>query len=273
MTTGIIAASLNGVGTVGVAPEVTIMPIRVCDTSCPLSAIVEGMQYALDNGARIINFSLGSHTENPALEDAVATADALGAVLVAAAGNGGADNDTWPMYPASYPFDNVISVAATDRNDGLASGSGWASNFGDSSVDIGAPGKDVLTTQLGGDWTLGSGTSFAAPHVSGAVALVRTVRPLASPSEVSSFIFETADQVAALAGKTVTGGRLDAGAALWAASTPVAEASADPSSGAYPFTVRLRPEGQAALVLMVSARWRDGNRRIRRVGHLRAGDP
>ncbi len=241
--TGVVAASRNGVGIVGVAPEVTIMPIRVCDTSCPLSAIVEGIQYALDNDARILNLSLGSHTPSAALEDAIAAADALGAVLVTAAGNDGTDNDAWPIYPANYPFDNVISVAATDHDDGLAVGSGWASNYGASSVDLGSPGKAIMTTALGGGWGNGSGTSYATPHVSGAVALIRTLRPLANPLEVSSLVFDTVDPLSTLENKTATGGRLNLDDALRAAAAPIAIASADPDSATYPFTVTLDASG------------------------------
>ncbi|MEA2023399.1 MAG: S8 family serine peptidase [Actinomycetota bacterium] len=232
--TGIVAASRNGVGIVGVAPEVTIMPIRVCDVSCPLAAIVEGIRYALDNDVRILNLSVGTFSSDAPLEDAIAAADLLGAVLVAPAGNDGTDNDTRPTYPASYPFDNVISVAATDHDDRPAS-----SNYGATSVDLSAPGRAVMTSELGGGWAPKSGTSFSAAHVSGAVTLIRSLRPLAEPAEVSSLIFSTIDPVGALAGTTVTGGRLNLNGALRAAATPVAAAVADPSSGMYPFTVTL----------------------------------
>ncbi|RLE18136.1 MAG: hypothetical protein DRJ50_13325, partial [Actinobacteria bacterium] len=239
---GVAAAATNGIGISGVAPGATIMTVRACQLSCPTSAVLEAIAYALDNGARILNLSLGSHTRNEALEDALEAAAVAGAVVVAAAGNAGTDNDAWPIYPAGYPGNHIIAVAATDHDDGLAVGSGWASNYGASSVDLGAPGQEVLTTTPGG-WTDESGTSFAAPHVAAVVALVRSLHPESTPQSVRELIFRSVDTLPGLTGKVATDGRLDAGGAVDLASAPVAMIAATPTAGTIPFAVSLDGAG------------------------------
>jgi len=243
--TGVAVAASNGVGIVGVAPETTVMPIRACGSSgsCPLSAIVEGIHYAIDNGAQVINLSLGSHSLDRALVDAVAAANTAGVLVIAAAGNDGTNNDIWPMYPASIDLPNVISVAATDRYDNLASfAGGGGSNYGPSTVDLAAPGKEIVTTVIGG-WGEATGTSFAVPMVAGAASLVRAVRPTAGPSELKQILFDTVDVLGSLEAKTVAGGRLNVAAAATAAGYPVATAVATPSEDTLPFTVTLDATG------------------------------
>jgi len=115
-----------------------------------------------------------------------------------------------PFYPASYSLDNVIAVAATTSTDGLAS----FSNYGASSVDLGAPGAGIISTVPGNAYESWSGTSMATPHVSGAAALLLAAHPSWSYAQVRDRIFCTARPLAALSGKTVTGGMLDLGAAL-----------------------------------------------------------
>lgn len=244
---GIAAASDNGVGTVGVAPSATIMPLRVCKTtSCSLSAIVEAISYAIDKEVDIINLSLGTHAFDQPLADAVEAARDAGIVVVAASGNDGTDNDAWPLYPASLPFDNVISVAATDDDDLLAEFAVDGSNWGAASVDLGAPGKAVPAPALGGGWASVSGTSFATPHVSGVVSLVISERPTATPAQVRGMIIGTADDVPSLASRTVSGGRLNAAAAVAAATTdpgdnlpPIAVIDVQPSIATVPATMTL----------------------------------
>src|SRR5207249_4248965 len=139
-----------------------------------------------------------------------------------AAGNDGSNNDTSPSYPASYDLDNVIAVAATDHNDALAS----FSNYGAGSVDLGAPGVNILSTmptfmtpamqQYGVSTNYGtiSGTSMATPHVTGVVALVHDLHPTWSYSQIINQVLSTTDPVSSLSGLTVTGGRLNAAAAV-----------------------------------------------------------
>jgi subtilisin family serine protease/putative cell wall-binding protein len=241
---GAVAATKNTVGIVGVAPGVTIMPVRVCYYDCPLAMIVEGINYAISNGANIINMSFGVGTFDQPLADAVAASSSADIVVVAAAGNSGADNDATPMYPANLTSPNVISVAATDRDDRLvipADSLGWSSNIGAATVDLAAPGRDIkLATNTGG-WKTASGTSFASPIVAGAAALVRSVLPGASATTVKQILLDTVDPLDSLTGKTLTGGRLNAAAAtaLAANQPPVAVASGAPVIGTVPFTVSL----------------------------------
>ncbi len=221
---GLIGAAINGVGITGVAPGVRLMPVRVCSTSCPLSAIFEGIDYATANGASIINLSLGGVGSGyDPIEESIQHAASAGVLVVAAAGNAGTDNDTSPYFPAAFPDDNIISVASTDHDDGLSS---W-SNFGVESVDLAAPGESILSTAPS-TWAIDSGTSFAAPLVSGTAALMRSLRPTLTPGEVRIELMANADPVAALAGTSASGARLNAGAAVWQASRPQAVVSGAP---------------------------------------------
>lgn len=231
---GTVGASANGVGVVGVAPLTTLMPLRVCGGPCLLSAIVEAIHYAIDNGAHIINLSLGSPFANQSLEDAVSAANAAGVLVVAAAGNDSANNDSRPYYPASIDLPNVVSVAATDRNDLLAS----FSNYGATSVDLAAPGVDIVMPGIGG-WVEKNGTSFAAPMVAGAAALVRSIRTDADAVDLKQVLLGSVDVLESLDGKTLTEGRLNAATAVQLAGDPVAIATATPSAGTLPFTVIL----------------------------------
>ena len=187
--------------------------------SCPLSAIVEGIAYALDQGAAIINLSLGTRTYDPALDDAVEALASVGIVVVAAAGNDGTDNDLFPYYPASLGHLNIVSVTATDRTDSLGVFGSGGSNTGATSVDIAAPGVEIVTTDVGG-WSERSGTSFAVPMVAGTLALVRGTRPQAPMTQLIDIVTQSGRQLADLQTTVASGARLDAGAAmLWAGAT------------------------------------------------------
>lgn len=129
---------------------------------------------------------------------------------MAAAGNDSLNTDATPVYPASLNLDNIISVAATDHNDNLAS----FSNYGRNSVDLGAPGVNILSTLPNGSYGMLSGTSMAAPHVAGVVALVHDLHLIWTYREVIDRVLSTSDSVSSLQGKTATGGRLNAGSAV-----------------------------------------------------------
>jgi hypothetical protein len=162
---GIAAAMTdNGMGVAGLGYSSTIMDVKVLDDNGmgAYSWIVSGIIWAVDNGADIINMSLGGSFASSAMEDAVNYAWETGVVVVAAAGNNG---DSTPMYPAYYV--NCIAVAATDANDAKAS---W-SNYGDW-VDVAAPGVSIYSTLKNNDYGYMSGTSMASPHVAGLAALV-----------------------------------------------------------------------------------------------------
>ena len=207
------AATNNGIGIAGISWGARVMPVKVLDQygNGWYSDIAAGIVFAADNGAKIINLSLGGAAASPTLCRAAAYAHQKGALLVAAAGNAGAA----VLYPAAC--DGVLAVAATDRADQRAS----FSNYG-SQVDLAAPGVDIYSTWpwLDGYFTM-SGTSMAAPHVSGVAALVWSRWSAWTDTEVSRRIMETAVDVDASGWDPYTGwGRLDAAAALASSGNP-----------------------------------------------------
>jgi len=168
---GVIAAnSNNGIGIAGVAPNVQIMPLRVLDAIGlgNYSSIANAIIYAVDNGADIINLSLAGPSSSVILEQAVAYAVNNGVTVIAAAGNFGQES---AFYPAAYP--SVIAVGSIDP---VTLERSSFSNFG-ADIDVWAPGRDILTTNLLGDYEFVSGTSFAAPIVAGITALSGTSSP------------------------------------------------------------------------------------------------
>ena len=165
----------NGGGISGVAWRVRLMPVKVLpDEGFGTTAtLVAGLRYALANGARVVNMSLNGADRSLALEEAIAAAEAQGVLVVTSAGNDGADRDSVPSYPASIASPACSSVASSNRGGRL----GYGSAYGASSVDIAAPGDNILTTDLRGRYGTHSGTSFAAAYVSGAAALLAAAQP------------------------------------------------------------------------------------------------
>ncbi len=204
----------NGIGVIGVDPNVSLMPLKFINangTGTNVDAI-QAILYAVDNGARVINGSWGGGSYSQALMDAIVNADAHGVLYVASAGNSASDA---AFYPAAFDLPNVISTAATNNTDALA----WWSTFGDT-VDIAAPGQDTLSTISNGSYGYASGTSMAAPHVTGSAALLFSQHPQATPETIKALLFATATPLASLTGKILTGSRLDVGAAAECAATP-----------------------------------------------------
>ena len=202
---GTIAATGNdGVGVVGVNQHANIMAVKIFNDegSTDAAAIIRGIQYATKMGARITSNSWGGPVPNAGIRQAFAESPALHLV---AAGNSGPNNDWFPSFPANYNLDNLISVAATDHNDGLAD----FSQYGARNVDLGAPGVDILSTVPGGKYDVYSGTSMATPHVAGAATLLASHFPNASNEELRTRLLGGVDKVESLVGKTVTGGRLN----------------------------------------------------------------
>ncbi|HEX2153348.1 MAG TPA: S8 family peptidase [Acidimicrobiia bacterium] len=204
---GVAAASLNGVGVAGIAPTATILPIRACTNSCELFTVAWAVTYATDMGAEVINLSLGGFaSEAGPLADAVSYAEEAGVLVVAAAGNTGTNIDGTSFVPADLPNPNLVAVAATDRHNRL-----WAeSNFGPNSVELAAPGVEIVTTtldSLGGYRTV-TGTSFAAPHVSATAALMLSVNPALTPTQLIDRLGRHGLATADLQGTTVHGTRL-----------------------------------------------------------------
>ncbi len=152
------------------------------------------------------NNSWGGGGFAQSLLDAIHRADDAGILFIAAAGNSGTDNDTTASYPSGYDVPNVIAVAAIDSNGGLAS----FSQYGKTTVDVGAPGVGVWSTTAYNGYSSYNGTSMATPHVTGAAALYAASHPGAGAATIKAAILGSAVPTASLEGKTVTGGRLDA---------------------------------------------------------------
>jgi len=200
---GIIAASENEVGIIGVAPKVTIMPIRVGDKLFSSYDILQAIEYAKNNGAHIINMSYGSYGKSIAEEDAIRSANNL--LSVAAAGNNGTNNDSQPFYPASYPLGNLVSVGLLNP-DGSNGG-----NYGSHSVDIVAPGSDIYSTVPGGLYDNKSGTSMSAPHVTGVAALLKTIYSSLEANKIKEELVSEVTYLPDLRGRVKAEGMLNAG--------------------------------------------------------------
>jgi subtilisin family serine protease len=215
---GIIAATGdNGNGVAGVNWQAQIMPLKIIDASGNGSTdnAVSAVYWAVAHGARVINASWDGPSYSQALADAISYANSQGVVFVAAAGNEASNNDVVADYPADYRFANEISVAAVDASGNLAS----FSNYGAASVDLGAPGVNIVSTYPGGYQTL-SGTSMAAPFVTGVASLILGLNPSLTAAQVVSLILSNTVPLPSLAGRTVTGGLLDAARAVAATPRP-----------------------------------------------------
>jgi subtilisin family serine protease len=203
----------NGIGVVGVNWDVRIMALKFLDASGDgwTSDAIECLDYAimmkLDYGFHVMvtSNSWGGGGFSQALYDAIEASGNAGMLFVAAAGNEGRNNDITPSYPSSYDLPNIISVAATDRHDGLAG----FSNYGPTSVDLGAPGHQILSTIPGNHYATYSGTSMATPHVSGAAALLFAQFPEFDYYDIKETILSTVDPLQSLAGMVLSDGRLN----------------------------------------------------------------
>ena len=206
---GIIGAvGNNGVGTAGVNWNVSILPVKMLgdDGTGDLASSLDGINYAILMKATVINASWGGDPYSQIFADTLKRAGQQGVLFVAAAGNDSADNDQAEFYPADYRLDNVISVAATDNYDNLAS----FSNYGANNVDVAAPGNEILSTTPNNSYKYLSGTSMAAPFVTGLVALLKSVNPSWSAQEIKQRIISSCDPVPALRGLVRCGGRINA---------------------------------------------------------------
>lgn len=211
---GIAGADINnGVGIAGMAGESRLMVVKVLDEygNGWYSDLVQGIVYGVDNGADVINLSVGGRLPSESLEQAVDYARAHGVLVVAAVGNVAEDGYDEVLYPAAY--DDVLAVAATDQSDTRTT----FSNYGPE-VDVGAPGQDIYSTWYTYDYRFESGTSMAAPHVSGLAALIRSTRPDLTAAQVTEAITKTALDVNVDAhpgrDEYLGWGRIDAGRAL-----------------------------------------------------------
>ena len=205
----IAAAGDNGRGVAGIAWHATIMPLKFLDASGngTIADAIAAIDYAAAKGARVINASWGGGGFSTAMFEAIRDAGEQQEVLfVAAAGNEATDTDQIPFFPAAYDTPNVVAVAASDRLDHLA----WFSNYGRTSVDVTAPGVDILSTLPGGTYGFSSGTSMAAPHVSGTAALLLTMAPGIDVVSLRQRLLDESEHLPALDGRVASSGRLDA---------------------------------------------------------------
>ena len=206
---GIIGAKGgNAVGVAGIDWNVRIMALKFIGPNGGFTSdAVRAMNYAVTNGAKIINNSWGGGGYDAATSAAIVRARNAGVIVVNAAGNNGSDNDQSAFYPANYitQSDNVITVAATDSQDKLSS----YSNFGRTTVTLGAPGTDILSTLPNNRYGSYSGTSMATPMVSGALALLWDQHPTWNYQQIIAKLKSSVDVLPSLTGKTITGGRLN----------------------------------------------------------------
>ncbi len=229
----------NSVGVVGVNWTASILGSKFLNAagSGTTSNAINAIEFAIQTKAAfpsgganvvVLSNSWGGGGFSQSLLNEIKKANTNGMLFVAAAGNNSSNNDTTPFYPADYNSPNVIAVAATDNNDALAS----FSNYGPTTVHLGAPGVSVLSTIIGGNYDYFSGTSMATPHVSGSAALVLSLCAL-DTAGVKSNLLNNVDPIPSLNGLTITGGRLNVNKAIRACSAPATpdfSISASPAS-------------------------------------------
>ena len=192
---GTIAGANDGVGVTGVAFDATIMAVRVLDNAGSgfLSSVVSGIYYAANNGADVINLSLGSTSGTSSLDTAVKYAQSLGVVVVMAAGNNGGVS---PIYPAAYADEWGIAAGAVDSSGRLT---GYSNRSGETVLDyVVAPGSSIYSSVPGGGYSWASGTSMATPHVAGVAALVKSANPALTAAQIETVLVATANHSAVI---------------------------------------------------------------------------
>jgi len=219
-----VGAAGNGWGGAGAVPEAKVMALKCSDNgSLADSCIYAAGEYAISQHVQVINMSFGEAvSSDPTLASLVSDAETAGILVTASAGNAGTNNDSSPVLPANYAttYPNVISVGATDNQDNTAS----YSDYGATTVDLMAPGTDMYTdypSYSGFDNAYVSGTSYAAPMVASTAALLWSVDPDLTYAQVKSDILGSVHDVAGLSSKCVTGGVVDAQAAVALVQEPV----------------------------------------------------
>lgn len=214
---GTIAATRSSGGIAGIADNryVKIMPLKALGSSSGIGTpedVIAAIRYAEAKGASICNLSFGTYKHFPDLEQTIRDS---GMLFIVSAGNGdskgiGYNSDQHPVYPASFAYDNIISVANLMFDGALD----VSSNYGAASVDIAAPGSYILSTTTGNNYGFMSGTSMSAPMVTGVAALLYSYDPSVTLTDVRNILLSSSRKMDALAGKLSTGGMLDAYAAL-----------------------------------------------------------
>lgn len=211
----IAAVGNNTLGVTGVNWRARIMPLKFLTATGAGSTAnaIAAVNYAVRNGAKVINASWGGGAFSQALLNAITAANNAGVLFVTAAGNNGTNNDTTPSYPANYNVANIVAVAATDSADTRAG----FSNFGPRTVHVAAPGVAILSTVLNNAYASLSGTSMASPHVAGVATLMLGANPTLTVSALKSALLASVDAKGSLTGVISTGGRVNAFKAVTAA--------------------------------------------------------
>lgn len=242
------AVGNNGIGVTGVtwSTNVKLMAIKFLNSAATgnLSDAMAGMEYAVTNGATILNNSWGSGVFDMALKNAIFSSDEQGAIFFAAAGNQSRNTDQLPFYPASYDVPNIVSVGATTELDKLWNGS----NYGNLSVDFAAPGASVYSTFPNDSYGYLTGTSMATPHAAGAAALLWSQFPELSHRQIINLLLQGTQAKVYLEGKTRMGGILNVANSLAIANNPdnhppVANAGSD---NTLPLGVIINLQGAAS---------------------------
>ncbi len=237
------AVGNNGLGISGVMWNTRLLPLKVIGASGYgyESDAIEAVLYAQQAGAQVISISWGSYGESQALKDAIAGYPGL---VVCAAGNSAQDNDLYPLYPASYPSKNIISVTATDEQDSLAP----FANYGAVSVDIAAPGVGIYSTVPGSGYDMRSGTSMAAPYVAGVAGLVLSVNGDLDGAQLADILIASADRLSSLEGRISSSGRVNAESAIVLATGQTnIPPTPSPTITVTPTLTPVMPEGEPQL--------------------------
>ena len=206
----IAAVGNNGLGVTGINWEGQLMSVKIFPDdgdTCSAATVLRALDYASKNGARVTSNSWTGDGYNVFLKEAFASSPAL---HIFAAGNDRSDNDKVPTYPSGFDVPNSVVVAASDRHDQIA----FFSNYGKTTVDLAAPGHEILSTVPGNAYASYSGTSMACPHVAGVAALVASAYPGISNQQLKDRLLYGSDQVPAFAHITASGGRLNAANAI-----------------------------------------------------------
>ncbi len=276
-TAGTLAAiGNNNLGVVGVNWNAKVLPCKFLDASGSGSdaGAIECFNYivALRNRGENIRVSSnswgsprGSAPPAPALVAAIDAAGVSGIINIFGAGNDGSDNDITPFDPASYPSTSIVAVASSGATDRRS----FFSNYGATSVDLAAPGENILSTYPNGGYQEESGTSMATPHVAGVAALLAKMDPTLSVAAIKQLLLDNVDQSSRWAGKVVSGGRLNAFLAASAVGTasnnvPPSVSITGPAEGA---------SYKAPIVLTVDAVAIDTDGTVQQVAFFANGSP
>ena len=222
--TGIIAANRNnGEGIAGLISGVRVVVCKVLNSSNSgtTSSLIAAVTYARQRGVPVMNLSLQNYPYSSTLDAEFTACQNEGILLCICAGNQGVDNDITPNYPSCYPHANIIAVGNHDRTDVRWAGSSSASNYGVNSVDLFAPGREILSPILGTAYSYYTGTSQATPFVAAVATALKYLHPAWKAPEIKSRILGSVVMRPSYSGICVTGGRLNAFAALGVSSTPV----------------------------------------------------